>query len=199
MLHAFARRYASVRGLMTLTCALAAALLLALTYFGTALAHERVEVGDYVLIVGWLNEPVIVGERNAMLVQVTLNDEPVTGLEISLDAEVLYAGRVFQSNLLLGDEPGTYLVELFPTVRGQYELRLTGTLGDEEIDLIVEPEPVLPGAVLQFPEAEPDSRELQSEIEALQGQLSTAYALAAVGIGLGAVGLILSIVTMRRK
>ena len=175
------------------------ALMLAGSHVKTALAHERVEVGDYVLIVGWQNEPVIVGERNAMLIQVTLDGEPVTGLEVGLDAEVHYAGRELLANLLLGDVPGEYLVEVFPTVRGQYELRLIGNIGDEEVDLFVEPEEVLPAAVLQFPEALPDTRELQSEVEGLQAQLTTAYALAAVGIGLGAIGLILSIVTLRRK
>ena len=31
-----------------------------------ALAHSRVEVGPYTIVVGWEKEPVIVGERNAM-------------------------------------------------------------------------------------------------------------------------------------
>ena len=199
MFYAFAQRLARWRGLIPLICSLALAFILSATHTQSVLAHERVEVGDYVLIVGWQNEPVIVGERNAMLIQVTLNDEPVTGLEVSLDAEVHYAGRELLGNLLLGDAPGVYLVEVYPTVRGQYELRLLGNIGDEDVDLFIEPEEVLPAAVLQFPEALPDTRELQTEIENLQAQLTTAYALAAVGIGLGAVGIILSIITMRRK
>ena len=36
-----------------------------------ALAHARIEVGPYVIIVGWVEEPVIVGERNAILIEVT--------------------------------------------------------------------------------------------------------------------------------
>lgn len=191
--------HAYLRQLMSFTFSLALALLLAGSHTQKAFAHERVEVGDYVLIVGWQNEPVIVGERNAMLIQVTLDDEPVSGLEVGLDAEVHYAGRELLANLLLGDAPGEYLVEVFPTVRGQYELRLLGSIGDEVIDLFVEPEEVLPAAVLQFPEALPDTRDLQSEIESLQAQLMAANALAALGIGLGAAGVVLSIITMRRK
>lgn len=193
MFHVFGRR------LIVLVLSFAFVISLAGTQAQATPAHERVEVGDYVLIVGWENEPVIVGERNAMLIEVTLDGEPVTGLEGTLDAEVHYAGRELLGNLLLGDEPGVYLVEVFPTVRGQYELRLLGSIGDEEVDLFVEPEEVLPAAVLQFPEALPDTRDLQSQIEELQTQLTTAYALAAVGIGLGAVGITLSIITMRRK
>ncbi len=51
------------------------ALLLALTIIilsqRTALAHERVEIGPYVIVVGWVNEPAIVGERNALFLEIT--------------------------------------------------------------------------------------------------------------------------------
>ena len=47
-----------------------ATILISLVFAGllgqSALAHTRVEVGPDVLIVGWENEPVIVGERNAI-------------------------------------------------------------------------------------------------------------------------------------
>ncbi|NJN43674.1 MAG: hypothetical protein HC806_02355 [Anaerolineae bacterium] len=39
---------------------------LAITIPNPALAHTRVEAGPYVIIVGWQEEPVIVGERNAV-------------------------------------------------------------------------------------------------------------------------------------
>ena len=38
-------------------------------------AHERVEVGPYVIIVGWETEPVIVGERNALFFEITEDGE----------------------------------------------------------------------------------------------------------------------------
>ncbi|MEM7344070.1 MAG: hypothetical protein AAF485_07495, partial [Chloroflexota bacterium] len=64
-----------------------------------ALAHTRVEIGPYVIIVGWVEEPVIVGERNALLLEVTEGEEPIIGLESSLELEVLYAGRTFIGNV----------------------------------------------------------------------------------------------------
>ncbi len=43
----------------------------------SALAHERVELGPYVVVVGWVKEPAIVGERNALFLQITEDGEPV--------------------------------------------------------------------------------------------------------------------------
>lgn len=45
--------------------------LIALTLnFQLALAHESVTVGDYQIEYGWLDEPVIVGQQNAIIVNV---------------------------------------------------------------------------------------------------------------------------------
>ena len=157
-----------------------------------AQAHERVEVGPYLIVIGWVKEPVIVGERNAILLQVTEGEAPVTGLESSLDVEVRYAGRVFLGNLSPTSESGVYNVEIFPTVRGQYELYLIGAMGEEAVDLLVEPEEVQEARVLQFPEALPDGRDLQTQIVALEGRLNTASILASAGLALGAAGLLLA-------
>jgi hypothetical protein len=40
----------------------------------SALAHESITVGDYTLEIGWLSEPPVVGQHNAITVQVTTND-----------------------------------------------------------------------------------------------------------------------------
>lgn len=156
---------------------------------GPALAHTRIEVGPYVIVIGWENEPVVVGERNALLFEVSRDDEPVEGLESTLELAVLYGGQTFTGNLEPGPTPGTYLAEIIPTVRGQYSLQLTGMIEDLEIDEMVEPEEVLPASVLQFPESPPDARELQASIDELASQLQTVMILAIVGLGLAAVGI----------
>ncbi|MDX1523282.1 MAG: hypothetical protein R3264_16775, partial [Anaerolineae bacterium] len=92
------------------------------------LAHARIEVGPYVIIVGWVEEPVIVGERNAILIEVSKNEEPVTGLEGTLDINILYGGRTFIGDLSPTTTPGLYHAEIFPTVRGQYTVLLSGTI-----------------------------------------------------------------------
>jgi len=164
----------------------------------SAWAHSRVEVGPYVLIIGWVEEPVIVGERNAILIQVTKDEVPVTGLEGTLDIQILYAGRSFIGNLTPTQTPGYYQAKIFPTVRGQYTVQLSGSIEDMEIDETVQPEEVLSAGVLQFPEVEPDLSELQQSIDALEGQLQTAYVLAMVGVVLGVLGLIVAGMGWRR-
>ena len=181
----------------------ASAVLLALALAGIlitpALAHTRVEVGPYSLVFGWLLEPVVVGERNAVLIVITEGETPVEGLESTLDAEIRYAGRELSGNLAPGDEPGDYVVEFVPTVRGQYVVHLTGTIGEETVDLTVEPEEVLGPEVMQFPEPVPDGRELKLSMDALEARLRTANTLAIIGVSLGAVGILLAAFTYLRS
>ena len=159
----------------------------------TAAAHAGAEIGPYTVILGWVEEPPLVGERNALFLEILEADAPVTGAEASLSLTVLDGGRTFSSNLNPGpDHPGHYTAEIFPTVRGQYEVELTGTLGETTFDHVLEPEEVFSAARLQFPEAQPDTLTLQDEMEAtiadLQSQLQTARLLAIGGLLLGVAG-----------
>ena len=164
-----------------------------------AAAHARVEVGPYVVIVGWLEEPVIVGERNAIFIEVTENETPVVGLEASLDVSVLYGGRTFIGNLSPAGTPGVYTAEIFPTVRGQYTVHLTGAIGDEPVDEQVDPEEVLSPGVLQFPEVQPELKDLQDTVQNLEGRLQTAYILAIAGAVLGLIGIATGVLALVRR
>lgn len=167
----------------------------------SALAHTRVEVGPYAIVIGWLVEPPVVGERNAVIIEVTEADAPVIGVEAALDMEFLYGGAAFRANLNPTNTPGLYTAELFPTVRGQYVVRLFGTIGDLTIDELLEPEEVFPASRIQFPEAQPEPRDLQQQITLLKSELQSARTLAFVGLGFGVVGLaagILGILMGRR-
>jgi len=158
-----------------------------------ALAHTRVEIGPYVIVVGWSQEPAIVGERNALILEISQNDAPVVGAESGLDAELSYAGRTFRTNLVPSETPGLYTAEIFPTVRGQYALRLFGRLGDLEMDETLEPEEVFPASRIQFPEPQPDLRELQKEWESrlarVESQSQTGRLLAIGGLVTGLIGI----------
>lgn len=153
------------------------------------LAHSRTEVGPYVIVIGWQKEPVIVGDRNAILIEVTQDGAPVTGVESDLDLTVLYAGRSFRSNLNPAATPGVYLAEILPTVRGQYEVQLTGSIGDTTVDEVLEPEEVLASKALTFPDDPPDPFALQETVDGLSAQLRTFQILAAAGLVLGLAGL----------
>ena len=164
-------------------------------------AHGSTQVGPYNLVVGWVNEPPIVGERNAILLIVTedATGEPVVGVEATLDAEVIYGAKTFSGNLNPTTTPGEYTLELIPTVRGQFNLHLSGTIGETEVELTTEPEEVFAAARLQFPEPEPDSFVLQEQSTILENQLQRTRSLAFVGIGLGVLGLVVGIVGGFRK
>ncbi len=162
-------------------------------------AHERVEVGPYLLIVGWEVEPVIVGERNAILVQVTEDGEPVDKLEGTLEIVIGYAGESFTGNLAPAPEQGMYLTDIYPTVRGQYDVHLSGEINGELLDVRVEPEEVLSAAVLQFPETQPQARTLQQEIEALEERLQIANQIAIGGAILGLAGLGVGLAGLLRR
>jgi hypothetical protein len=165
----------------------------------SAQAHTRIEVGPYAIVVGWAEEPPIVGERNALVIEVTEDETPVTGVEATLNAELQYAGRTFQANLNPASDAGVYTVELFPTVRGQYAVHLSGSIGDVAVDELVEPEEVFSAARIQFPETQPDPRELQAEVDDLTNQLQSARTLLYVSIGIGVLGVILAAVSLVRR
>jgi hypothetical protein len=165
----------------------------------TVLAHTRVEVGPYAIVVGWLQEPPIVGERNALTIEITEDEQPVSGAEATLDIEVLYAGRTWRVNMNPTTTPGLYTATLFPTVRGIYTIRLFGTLGSTDVDVEIDPEEVLPASNLQFPEALPDTIALQEQVNQLQTELQAARTWAFVGSGAGLLGIGLGLVGLLRR
>ncbi len=160
-------------------------------------AHTRTEVGPYAIVVGWAQEPPIIGERNALVIEITQDEQPVTGVEATLDAELIYGGRQFRVNLVPTAEPGVYTADIFPTVRGQYGIRLFGAINDVEVDVVVEPEEVFPADRLHFPQPQPDPIELQKELqtiqEELQAELASARLLALAGLGIGLAGLLMAV------
>ena len=162
----------------------------------TTLAHTRVEVGSYAIVVGWLVEPPIVGERNALTIEISEDELPVVGVEAGLKAELVYGGQTFRTNLNPTQEPGFYTATIFPTVRGQYAVRLFGTLGDMEIDETIEPEEVFSADRIQFPEPLPDTRELQKEITSLENDLQTTRTFSYVAIAVGFFGLLVAVVAL---
>lgn len=167
-------------------------------------AHTRVEIDGYAVIVGWVEEPAIAGERNAILVEVrriSANSDvesPVEGVEATLDIELIYAGSSLRANLNPTDEPGIYTAELVPTVRGQYSVRLFGSIEEVEVNETVSPEEVFPAARLQFPEAEPDVFAIQAQLEELERQQNTSRIVAYAGVLVGLIGTVMGALGVRK-
>jgi hypothetical protein len=171
----------------------------ALALTGTALAHERIVSGDYAFVLGWLEEPPVVGLKNAALVEVTTakDDQPVEGAEGTLTAHIVYGGQSKELLLRpLAGQPGTYVGDFIPTRRGTYTLKLGGTINGQPIDVSNEIEEVGSLDSLTFPEPQID---LPKSIESLQSELSTTRMFAIVGAALGTIGLVLAGVAIARS
>lgn len=119
----------------------------------SALAHESITVGDYTLEVGWLNEPPVVGQHNAIVVNVSTKDEqPVEDIS-SLTLTISYGGQEKTLALQPLDEhsSGQYAAPILPTIPGEYEVIFGGTLGDTAVEAETHVEEVQPEETLAFP------------------------------------------------
>lgn len=160
----------------------------------SALAHESITVGDYTLVVGWLSEPPVAGQANAIVVEVsTISDEqPVEDIS-SLTLTISYGGQ--NKNLTLGpvDEhsPGQFMAPILPTVAGEYSVHFGGALGDTAVDAETHVEEVQPADMLAFPIVDSAQREA--------GSFSMTEWLAIAGLVSGLAGLILSLFNLRKS
>ncbi len=132
------------------------ALLMILLTFGIALAHTTVHAGNYEIEVGWVNEPAVVGQRNAVVVNVSDTTAEDKEVDVSkLLVSVSYGGQTKTLELqpLSEDTKNQYILPVLPTVAGQYTVQLRGKLGDTDVNLDVQPEEVMAADTLSFPSA----------------------------------------------
>ena len=175
----------------------------------SARAHVEIDVGDgqYVMEVGFRDEPAFLGVPNAVYLHLeefaTGGAEPVEGLAATLTAEVTKDGQVFSPPLVpTGD--GTYEANFVPTATGDYTFRITGAIGDATIDESVTSGPttfnsVEPLSSIEFPLQRPDTGQIVEGVESARAEVATARMLALGGIGVGVLGLILAIVALARS
>jgi hypothetical protein len=176
--------------------------LLTIAVSGTALAHEEREVGDYIFEVGFADEPVFAGQKSGLEFSVSSGDEPVEGLEESLQAEVIYEGESHDLPLEARfGEPGSYESIFFPTAAGQYTFHISGDINSQAIDeSFTSGEDfgdVADAASGQFPVAFPPTGDIVRDAQAgadAAGTSTLALVLAVAGLvaGLGALGLTLA-------
>jgi hypothetical protein len=157
--------------------------------FQFVLAHESITVGDYTLEVGWLSEPPVVGQHNAIVVHVSTTSDEVPVEDVSsLTVTVSYGGQNKTLTLEPVDEhsPGQFMGPVIPTVPGQYTVHFGGSLGDTAVDAEVEPEEVQPADTLQFPIAASEGRSTDFGVMNWLIYLSLLIGLIALGLGLTA-------------
>lgn len=183
--------------------AFALTLLVSIVSVGVALAHEQRTVGKYDLLVGWENEPPLIGQPNGIYLSVTNNQtkQPVDGLDKTLKAEVIFGSHTKPVTLNASDEkPGVYTGDLIPTRPGSYIFHFTGSLETTPIDEKFESGPgrfedVADSSALQFP----DRLLSSADIQAAQDAATSAQTMAYIGVGVGVLGLIVGGIALMRK
>jgi hypothetical protein len=186
--------------------ALTLGLLLVLPFASSPVAaHEHVAVGEYELIVGWRNEPAVVGVLNGLDLGIEHRLQNgttvwVVGVAGNLTA-VLSTGPASVAKAL---EPqfgrdGWYTFDVIPTRVGTYSVRLNGTLGSTPINVNVDLDEVSPASDLEFPVTDPTASDLQALLNAANGQLVLALAFAFVGLAVAGIGIVLGWWLYRRQ
>ena len=147
-------------------------LLLIPSIAGIAYAHTVDAVGEYRVEIGWMNEPVVSGETNALELYVSpLNTCPdisiplecansqefqngIEGLRKLLKIQFVYDKTQTITLPLVNDHdiPGKYYAFITPTVSGYFQANLIGKILDTPTNLSMHPPPIAERSYIEFPE-----------------------------------------------
>lgn len=125
-----------------------------------ASAHDTQTVGQgenqYQVTVGYVNEPPYTEQFNGIdLIIRDMDDQPIENLETSLSAELVSPDGETTRELPLRaqyGEPGAYTSDFILTQPGAYTFRITGFIGELEVNLeIPYDHEVEPASELHFP------------------------------------------------
>jgi hypothetical protein len=187
--------------------AVVAALLLSSLVAGVASAHEQRDVSGYSFVVGFIDEPVYVGQKSGLEFFVNKGDTPVEGLEQTLKAEVIKgdAKRDLPLEARFG-EKGAYESYFFPTAAGDYTFHIFGTVEGTQVDesFTSSPDGFSPVNELsggQFPVQFPAEADLVANAQAgkdASSQVTLAIVLGAAGLLAGLIGIGLALASRRR-
>jgi hypothetical protein len=180
-----------------------------------ATAHQTTTDAGYDIEYGWVNEPIIINQPNAVAINITKHaqvsasstatateaapaDVDVSGLVI----QVLYGGqsKTLKLQPLGEDTPGKFVAPMMPTVAGLYTLQLSGKIDGNDIQTIqVQPEEANTPDLIQFPTGQDPTARLTASVAAAQSQAGTAMIVGIVGVVLGLVGASLGVYGLTRK
>lgn len=175
----------------------AAVALAALGSTSPALAHGERAVGSLQFTVGWVNEPALVGQPNAVQLVLERNGQPVEGAEDSLNVTVSLGDETSDRLKLrtVFDSPGEYRADLVPTVVGGYTFRFEGAVDDETVDeSFTSPkdgfDEVVGTSDIAFPKEAPTTTELTERILDVEDEAEDARSDAARSRTFGIVGIV---------
>ena len=131
---------------------------------GIAYGHTVDSVGEYRVEIGWMNEPVVSGETNAIEFYVSplepgleLEDQVfqngVLDLKKTVKIKLIYKDQSITLSLSPDHNiPGKYYAFVNPTVSGFYQANILGTIENTTISLSMHPPKVAERSYIEFPE-----------------------------------------------
>lgn len=168
-----------------------------------AWAHQTATVGDYNVEYGWVNEPAVVGQPNAVVINVTpkgfssgSNTQPPDQDVSAFTTTAVFGG---QSKVLalqpLGEStPGQFIAPITPMRPGVYTIHLGGKIGTTDFNNDVTPEEVKTADVVQFPVLDTSMAPTPAT-----SAINVWGLLAVAGVVLGAIGTVLGLMLLTRK
>ena len=147
-------------------------LLLIPSFAGITYGHTVDAVGEYRVEIGWMNEPVVSGETNALELYVSplttcpdisiplecANSQEfqngIEGLRKLLKVQFVYDKTQTITLPLVADHdiPGKYYAFITPTVSGYFQANLIGKILDIPVNLSMHPPPIAERSYIEFPE-----------------------------------------------
>lgn len=173
------------RGLLASGIGLVLAVGVVLGLTAAAGAHERRQVGSYVMRVGWAEEPTYAGLKNG--VQLLLSDasgKPFTEVPEDLKVVVIFGTQKTDPLPLLAafgrhsGTPGDFRAAIIPTRPGNYTFHFVGTLKGQQIDESFTSsettfDPVQQATAIEFPAKDPSTGELTEKLDRLDARLQS--------------------------
>lgn len=162
--------------------------LLAFGFAGGAAAHEQRTVGEFELVVGFIDEPAVQGDTNGLILEVSRGGQPVEDLAATLQGEVIFGEERRPLTISpVFNEPGAYESVFIPSQPGDYTFRITGDLAGTPIDEQFTSSPegfasVEPRADYEFPVAGNGNVDNAVAIPALVGGAVLALGLAGLAL-----------------
>ncbi|MFI5262384.1 MAG: hypothetical protein ACHQZR_07515 [Candidatus Limnocylindrales bacterium] len=171
-------------------------------------AHQQVDFGPYHLEIGFIDEPVYVGNKSGLEFDVFKGTDPVAGLEKTLKAQVIYQGQSRDLDIQpeTDDSNNFYRAYFIPTAAGPYTFHIYGAIEGTAFDQSYTSSPtgfdeVQDAAPGQFPVQLPTLAEVQASAQKgadAASQVTIALALGGAGVVIGLFGVGLALAARRR-
>ena len=147
-----------------------------------AYGHTEINIEDYVIDIGWGDEPPVVGFRNFIVMKVLQEKDDGEKLEVSdafqnIKVFARSGGISKELDVIEDSESGNYHAKIIPTQVGTIAIKLRGDISGTIVDIQVPIEDVESTAVLDFPpmsssSSEQDIASLKNAVNSIQSTIS---------------------------